>query len=137
MHSHPATWHNKFFVKLYKKIDLLRVPFMGVTSAEPSVDWLTLIDSYLYRFYIWYFCQAHIIASWLKQVSAKFKINTEDKKITDMKYYIEELMEHLRTVLKTRQRIKERIYATKQLASNYAKWVYFAKHNQNIYFWTH
>jgi len=60
-------------------------------------------------------------ASWLKQVSAKFKINTEDKKIIDMKYYIEELMEHLKTVLKTRQRIKERIYATKQLASNYAK----------------
>jgi len=58
-------------------------------------------------------------ATWLKQVSAKFKTN--NKKITEMKYYIEELSEHLKATLKTRQRIKERVFRSKQLASNYAK----------------
>lgn len=58
-------------------------------------------------------------ATWVKQVSAKFKIN--NKKITEMKFYIEELSEHLKQTLKMRQKIKERVYRSKQLASNYAK----------------
>ena len=39
-----------------------------------------------------------------------------------MKFYVEELQEHLKTVVKTRHRIKERVFATKKLASNYAKY---------------
>ena len=61
-------------------------------------------------------------ASWLKHLSAKFKLQNEDKKIIDMKFYVEELQEHLKTVVKTRHRIKERVFATKKLASNYAKY---------------
>ena len=38
-----------------------------------------------------------------------------------MKYYIEELADHLKAVLKMRQRIKDRVFRCKQLASNYAK----------------
>jgi len=57
--------------------------------------------------------------TWLKQVSAKFKVN--NKKVADMKYYIEELADHLKAVLKSRQRIKDRVFRCKQLASNYAK----------------
>ena len=65
-------------------------------------------------------------ASWLKHLSAKFKLQNEDKKIIDMKFYVEELQEHLKTVVKTRHRIKERVFATKKLASNYAKYEFFA-----------
>lgn len=46
--------------------------------------------------------------TWLKQVSAKFKVN--NKKISEMKYYIEELADHLKAVLKMRQRIKDRVF---------------------------
>ena len=35
--------------------------------------------------------------------------------------YSKELSEHLKATLKTRQRIKERVFRSKQLASNYAK----------------
>ena len=57
--------------------------------------------------------------TWRTQVSAKFKVN--NPKVAEMKYYVEELAEHLKSVLKMRQRIKDRVFRCKQLASNYAK----------------
>jgi len=60
-------------------------------------------------------------ASWLKQKKAHLNVKTEDSRIQEMKAYVEDLSEHLKGVLKTRIKIKEQIFASKHIASSFAR----------------
>ena len=61
------------------------------------------------------------LASWLKQKKAHLNVKTEDSRIQEMKAYVEDLSEHLKGVLKTRIKIKEQIFASKHVASSFAR----------------
>lgn len=99
---------------------LHRIKAQPMLSADPIVyefltnerEWSEKVEATEYR---------KKSASWIKQKKAHLNVKTEDTRIHEMKTYVEELSEHLKGVLRTRLKIKEQIFASKQIASNYAR----------------